>query len=183
MEKREIQIVALSTSESSPGNFSLVLEDVIHKKKLVIIIGAFEAQAIAICLEKMELPRPLTHDIFKTTITELDAILKEVVIHNISEGIFYAWLILTNKHNIEKKIDVRASDAIALAVRFECPIFIFENLIENASISEPDLKHGLLRGSLSDYSLDELYSLLNDLLSKEDYESASKIRDLIQRRK
>lgn len=183
MEKREIQIVALSTSESSPGNFSLVLEDLVDKKKFVIIIGAFEAQAIAIYLERMQLPRPLTHDLFKTTITELGATLREVIIHNMVDGIFQAWLVLSDYENQEKKVDARASDALALAVRFDCPVFICETLLEQTAIIEASEKSSFLRGSLSEYSLEELQSLLNDLLAKEDYESATKIRDLIQRRK
>ncbi|MBY0534994.1 MAG: bifunctional nuclease family protein [Chitinophagaceae bacterium] len=183
MEKREIQILALSTSESSPGNFSLVLEDLIDKKRFVIIIGTFEAQAIAIYLERMQLPRPLTHDLFKTTITQLGATLKEVVIHNIVDEIFQAWLVLTDFENKEKKVDARASDALALAIRFDCPVFIYEPLLHKAAISEEFEKFSFLRGSVSEYTLEELQSLLNDLLAKEDYESASKIRDLIQRRK
>lgn len=183
MEKREIQILALSTSESSPGNFSLVLEDLIDQKRFVIIIGTFEAQAIAIYLERMQLPRPLTHDLFKTTITQLGGTLKEVIIHNIVDEIFQAWLVLTDFENNEKKVDARASDALALAVRFDCPVFIYEPLLQKAAISEGVEKFSFLRGSVSEYSLEELQSLLNDLLAKEDYESASKIRDLIQRRK
>lgn len=183
LKKREIQIVALSTSESSPGNFSLVLEDLVDKKKFVIIIGAFEAQAIAIYLERMQLPRPLTHDLFKTTITELGATLREVIIYNMVDGIFQAWLLLSDFENQEKKVDARASDALALAVRFDCPVFIYESLLEQVVISEVLEKSSFLRGSVSEYSLEELQSLLNDLLAKEDYESATKIRDLIQRRK
>jgi bifunctional DNase/RNase len=131
----------------------------------------------------MQLPRPLTHDLFKTTITQLGATLKEVVIHNIVDEIFQAWLVLTDFENKEKKVDARASDALALAIRFDCPVFIYEPLLHKAAISEEFEKFSFLRGSVSEYTLEELQSLLNDLLAKEDYESASKIRDLIQRRK
>jgi bifunctional DNase/RNase len=183
LEKREIQILALSNSESSPGNFSLVLEDIVDQKKMVIVIGAFEAQAIAIYLERMQLPRPLTHDLFKTTITELGATLKEVFIHSMENDVFHAWLLLSDFEKKERTIDARASDALALAVRFNCPVFIDESLFQQTAISEAPEKSSILRGSLSEYSLEELQSLLSDLLAKEDYESATKIRDLIKRRK
>jgi uncharacterized protein len=182
LEKLEIQIVALSTSESSPGNFSLVLESVEEKKKMVIIIGAFEAQAIAIYLERMQLPRPLTHDVFKTAIIELGATLKEIIIHNVVEGVYQAWLILTDLNNQEKKVDARASDALALAVRFDCPMYTYGFVLEESGFMESKNKPSLLKGSLSEYSLEELRSLLNDLLSKEDYESATRVRDMIKRR-
>lgn len=183
MEKIEIQIIALSTSESSPGNFSLVLETVLEKRKMVIIIGAFEAQAIAIYMERMQLPRPLTHDTFKSAIIELGATLKEVIIHNIIDGAFQALLVLLNKEGKEIKVDTRASDALALAVRFDSPVYTYDFVLEEAVFADLKAKPSLLKGSLSEYSLEELHSLLNDLLQKEDYESATRVRDIINRRK
>lgn len=182
LQKIEIQIIALSTSESSPGNFSLVLESVVEKKKMVIIIGAFEAQAIAIYMERMQLPRPLTHDIFKSAITQLGAKLKEVIIHNIIDGAFQAILILTDKDEQEVQVDARASDALALAVRFDSPVYTYQFILEEAAFLEVKAKPSLLKGSLSEYSMEELHSLLNDLLAKEDYESATRVRDFIKRR-
>ncbi|GHT27535.1 MAG: bifunctional nuclease family protein [Hydrotalea flava] len=183
MEKKEVEIVALNTSQSSPGNFSLVLEDLQEKKRIVIIIGAFEAQAIAIHMERMQLPRPLTHDIFKTTINELGATLKEVIIHNIIDGMFQAWLVLITVDKHEKKIDCRASDALALAVRFNCPVYVYDFVLDEAAIQEVETKLSTFRGSLAEYSIEQLQSLLKDVLAKEDYESATRIRDIIKKRK
>lgn len=183
MEKREVQVVALSSSESSPGNFVLVLEVLETKKRLAIIIGAFEAQAIAIHMERMQLPRPLTHDIFRTTITELGATLQEVIIHNIIDSMFHAWMILETKDKEIKKVDARASDAIALAIRFDCPVYVYDFVLEDAVINDTEYKKSLLKGSLAEYSLEELEILLENVLAKEDYESASRIRDMIDRRR
>ena len=182
MKKIEVMVTALSSSESSPGNFVLVLEAPETKQKMAIIIGAFEAQAIAIHMERMQLPRPLTHDIFKTSILELGAALKEVIIHNIIDGMFHAWLILQTKEKEEKKIDARASDAMALAIRFDCPVYVYDFVLSEAAIAEDASRKSLLKGSVSEYTLDELQSLLTDLLAKEDYESASRIRDMIKKR-
>jgi len=183
MEKKELQIIALSTSESSPGNFVLVMEELISKLRLPIIIGAFESQAIAIYLERMNLPRPLTHDLFKNTLTALEATVSEVLIHNIIDGVFHAWMIVKNKEGNEIKIDARPSDAIALGVRYDCPIYVFDFVLTEAGITESEKKLNLLKGSLASYSLAELEELLQDILIKEDYESAARIRDMIERRK
>ncbi|MDP3667224.1 MAG: DUF151 domain-containing protein [Sediminibacterium sp.] len=183
MEKREVQVVALNSSETSPGNFAVVLEEPVSKRRMVIIIGAAEAQSIAVHLERMQLPRPLTHDIFKTSITELGATVKEVIIHDIIDRIFYAWMVLATKEKEEKKIDVRASDALAMAIRFDCPVYVYDFVLTETALQETIKKTGLLKGSLAEYSLEELESLLNDLLAKEDYESASRIRDMVSRRK
>lgn len=182
MEKKEVQIIALSTSESSPGNFSLVLEEVTQKKRMVIIIGAFEAQAIAIHTERMQLPRPLTHDIFKSTITALGASLKEVLIHNIIDGMFHAWIVITTDDKQDIKIDSRPSDALALAVRFDCPVYVYDFVLDEVALQTPTVNNSLLKSSLAEYSLEELQSLLKDVLAKEDYESATRIRDIIKRR-
>jgi bifunctional DNase/RNase len=182
MEKKEIQIVALNTSETSPGNFALILEELVSKKKIAIIIGAFEAQAIAIHMERMQLPRPLTHDVFKTTILELEGTLKEIIIHNIIDNIFYAWIVLSTKDKEEKKIDVRASDALALAIRFDCPIHIYDFVFDDAVLQDAPKNFSILKGSLADYSIEELEDLLKNVLAKEDYKSASRIKDMIEKR-
>ncbi|MFM7358800.1 MAG: bifunctional nuclease family protein [Sediminibacterium sp.] len=182
MEKIEVQLIALNNSESSPGNFVVVLEAVPTKKRMAIIIGAFEAQAIAIHMERMQLPRPLTHDIFKSALLELGAVLKEVIIHNIIDGMFHAWLVITAKDKEEIKVDVRASDALALAVRFDCPIYIYDYVLTEAAIKEDINKWSLLKGSIAEYSLQELEILLKDVLAKEDYESAARVRDMIKKR-
>lgn len=182
MEKIEVRVVALSSSETSPGNFALVLETLGAQNRMAIIIGAAEAQSIAVYMERMQLPRPLTHDLLKTTITELGAILKEVVIHTIVDGMFHAWMVLETADKTEKKIDARTSDAIALAVRFGCPIYVHDFVLVEAMIKEDTLRKSLLKGSVAEYSLAELQSLLADLLAKEDYESASRVRDMIRKR-
>lgn len=179
---KEVQIVALSTSESSPGNYAVVLEETEHKQRMVIIIGAFEAQSIAVHLERMQLPRPLTHDIFKTTIDELGAKLISVQIHGIYNNMFHAWLVLQTKDKEEKKIDVRASDALAMSIRYDCPILVDENVLSEAILQEEPKKYSLIKGSLTDYSVEELESLLQNVLAKEDYESATRIRDMIRRK-
>lgn len=179
---QEVQIVALSNSESSPGNYVVVLEGVNINKRIAIIIGAYEAQAIAVHLERMELPRPLTHDIFKATINELNAWLKEVVIHSLVNNMFHASLVLQTANQETKTIDARASDAIALAVRFDCPIMVEKEVFETSALQEPP-KQSLIKGSLAEYSLEELENLLQSVLAKEDYESASRVRDLINKKK
>lgn len=182
MEKIEVQVVALSTSESSPGNFSLVLEDVKQKKRMVIVIGAFEAQAIAIHMERMHLPRPLTHDIFKNTVIELGAVLKEVIIHNIIDNMFCAWLVWSTIDKQEKQVDCRASDAIAMAIRFDCPVYVYDFVLDKTGLQPTSEKPSLIKGSLAEYSIEQLQSLLADVLAKEDYESATRIRDIIEKR-
>jgi uncharacterized protein len=183
MKKVELQLIALNTSESSPGNYVVILESVEEKKKMAIIIGAFEAQSIAIFMERMQLPRPLTHDTLTNTIKSLNATLKEVIIHNIIDEMFHAWMVLNTADKTEIKIDTRASDALAQAVRFDCPIFVYDFVLAEAEIKETTERKSLLRGSLAEYSLEELESLLNDLLKKEDYESASRVRDMLEKRK
>jgi len=179
---KEVQIVALSSSESSPGNYAVVLEEADSKNRMAIIIGAFEAQSIAVYLERMQLPRPLTHDIFKTTINELGATLRAVHIHGIFDNMFHSWLIIETADKQEKKIDARASDALAMSIRYDCPIYVEDSVFAESILQELPKKYSLIKGSLEDYSLDELQSLLQNVLAKEDYESASRIRDMIERK-
>ncbi len=183
MQKKELQVIALSSSESSPGNFVLVMEEVVSKLRLPIIIGTFESQAIAVHLERMSLPRPLTHDLFKNALQALEASVSEVLIHNIIDGVFHAWMIIKNKNGDEIKIDARPSDAIALGVRYDCPIYVYDFVLDEAGIAESEKKLNLIKGSLAEYSLSELEELLKDILVKEDYESAARIRDMIERRR
>ena len=159
------------------------MEEITSKLRLPIIIGAFESQAIAVYLERMHLPRPITHDLFKNTLTALDAVVVEVLIHNIIEGVFHAWMTLKDRDGREVKIDARPSDAIALAIRYDCPIYVYDFVLEEAGIAESERKLNLIKGSLVSYTLVELEELLVDILAKEDYESAARIRDLIERRK
>lgn len=183
MEKIEVQVIALSSSESSPGNFVVVLETVNTHQRIAIITGAFEAQSIAVHMERMQLPRPLTHDMCKLLITGLEATLKEVIIYAIVNGLFYAWLVLETKDKTEKRIDVRTSDAIALAVRFDAPIYALPEVVNEGAIQEEISSKSFFKGSVAEYTIEELQSLLQDVLAKEDYESASRIRDMIKQKR
>lgn len=182
-EKKELAIVALSSSESQPGNYVLILEDLEQQRRIPIIIGMPEAQAIAIAMEQMHPARPLTHDLLKTVMEALDGTLKEIVIHRLTDGVFHARLLLQKPDGAVLEIDARTSDAIALAVRCGAPVFSFEQVILDAGILATSLEGHKMGGSLAQYSLVELEDLLGKVIEKEDYESASKIRDYIQKRK
>jgi uncharacterized protein len=181
--KKEMAVIALSNSESHPGSYALILEDTDNKKRIPIIIGVAEAQAIAISMERMKPARPLTHDLLKNIMDGLSVKLKEVLIHSVIEGIFHAALILEKEDKTTLTIDARTSDAIALAVRFDAPIYAYENVIEEAGIMSEIFSANSRKGSFSEYTLEELEALLQKLLDKEDYESAVRIRDLIDKRK
>jgi uncharacterized protein len=201
MKKVKLEIVGLSYSQTQTGAYALVLGEGGGKRRLPIIIGGFEAQAIAIELEKMTPSRPLTHDLFKTFAETFDINVTEVIIYNLVEGIFYAKLIC-NDGTREVEIDARTSDAIALAVRFQCPIFTFEFILSTAGIvldeeaaalqspeqeaSEENFDISSVTGSDTEYgskSTEELKSMLQSALDDEQYETASKIRDELNTRK
>lgn len=181
--KKELAVVALSSSESSQGNYSLILEDTESRKRMPIIIGQFEAQAIAVTMERMQMQRPMTHDLTKTIIETLDAQLKEIIIHTLIDGVFYSYLILQKADGSIIQLDSRTSDAIALAVRFNVPIFTYEPIIEEAGILADIQLMRYKKGSLAEYTLEELEDLLSKIIAKEDYKSAARIRDLIEKRK
>lgn len=181
--KKELAVIALSNSESNPGNYALILEDTDNKKRIPIIIGVAEAQAIAITMERMKPARPMTHDLVKNILDGLSVKLKEVLIHSVVEGIFHAALILEKEDKSTLTVDARTSDAIAMAVRFDAPIYAFDNVIEEASIMSEIFASNSRKGAFSEYTLEELEALLQKLLDKEDYESAVRIRNLIDKRK
>lgn len=195
MVKIELDIVALSHSVTQSHNYAVVLGEVEGNRRLPVVIGGFEAQAIAVAMEQMAPNRPLTHDLFKNTLESFDVDLKEVVINNLLDGVFYAKLVCL-KDGEEFEIDSRTSDAIAMAVRFDCPIYTFEFIMESAGVELEDSDEGESTGKTkskstktpqtSDYkkmSDDSLNKLLEDVLTKEDYEKAAKIRDELLRRK
>lgn len=184
MKKVELNIIALANSESQEGNFALILEEQNGFRRLPIIIGAFEAQAIAIALEKMQPNRPMTHDLFKTTLDLSGTKITEVIISDLIAGTFHAALIGVKSDGNPIQVDARSSDAIAMAVRFGCPIYTTEEVMDAAGIilDSPSKAFTNKRGQLSDYSLEELERLLKQVLAKEDYESASKIRDAIKQK-
>ena len=201
MKKVQLDIVGLSYSQTQTGAYALVLGEVSGKRRLPIIIGAFEAQAIAIELEKMTPSRPLTHDLFKTFAETFNVSVGEVVIYNLVEGIFYAKLIC-NDGSQDFEIDARTSDAIALAVRFACPVFTYEFILSTAGIileddtssgtgteAETAEEHATVKSGGSDdneyhtKSTEELKTMLQQALDDEQYELASKIRDELNNRK
>ena len=191
MDKVKLEIAGLSYSQTQSGAYALVLTESGGKRSLPIIIGGFEAQAIAIELEKMTPTRPLTHDLFKSFALSFGIAVKEVVIYNLNEGIFYAKLIC-EKDGQFSEIDARTSDAIALGVRFKCPIYTFENILASAGIiydetSDSPSEHSeeipeVIGNPLTAMNLEELNIILEEAISEEDYEKASKIRDEINKR-
>ncbi len=190
MEKIKLDIVGLSYSQTQSGAYALVLGESNGKRRLPIIIGGFEAQAIAIELEKMTPSRPLTHDLFKNFAEEFSINISEVVIYNLVEGIFFSKLIC-DKDGTEVEIDSRTSDAIALAVRFNCPIYTYEFVLGSAGILLEDDFEGQPEETVQEdtdeespkrFTMDELNQQLNVAIENEDYETASKIRDEINRR-
>lgn len=192
MEKVKLEIIGLSYSQTQSGAYALVLAESGGKRRLPIIIGGFEAQAIAIELEKMTPTRPLTHDLFKTFALAFSIEVKEVVIYNLIEGIFYSKLIC-EKDGLITEIDARTSDAIAIGVRFNCPVFTFESILSSAGIlldetaveNELNLiedEEEVKNESPENISIQELENKLNEALENEDYELASKIRDIINKR-
>ena len=193
MKKIELEIVALSHSITQSQSYAVVLGEVNGLRRLPIVIGSFEAQAIAVALEKMHSSRPLTHDLMKSFMVAFNVELHEVVIYNLQEGVFYSKLLCSNeKDTIE--IDSRTSDALALAVRFGCPIYIYENILDGSGIVMEEPGTGKKKQSVSSskstgvpenlksMSLDDLQQLLNDVLEQEDYVRAIAIRDEINSR-
>ncbi len=194
MNKIKLEIVGLSYSQTQSGAYALVLSELDGNRRLPIIIGGFEAQAIAIELEKMVPTRPLTHDLFKNFATTFNIQVKEVVIYNLVEGIFYSKLVCELNGEVTE-IDARTSDAIAIGVRFKCPVYTFENILSSAGIlldetaegdndalfSEPE-ETEVLADTITSVSLEELENQLNEAIANEEYELASKIRDEINKR-
>jgi len=200
MKKVRLEIVGLSYSQTQSGAYALVLGESTGSRRLPIIIGGFEAQAIAIELEKMTPTRPLTHDLFKAFSETFSIEVTEILIYNLVEGIFYAKLVCTDGTK-EVEIDARTSDAIALAVRFNCPIFTYEFILKSAGIvlddeTLPSNESAMTsapveeissssnpEGEYQSKSTEELKNLLQTALDDEQYELASKIRDEINNRK
>ncbi|MDT0677117.1 bifunctional nuclease family protein [Autumnicola musiva] len=203
-----LNIKGISYSQTQNGAYALILNEVDGERKLPIVIGAFEAQSIAIALEKeIKPPRPLTHDLFRNFADRFNIVVKQVIIHKLVDGVFYSSLIC-ERDKIEEIVDARTSDAIALALRFEAPIFTYKNILDKAGIflkgEEPQRKEPSGREEeeiiseelLSDdieikpdntnykkLSLKELQDLLSQAVHNEDYEKAARIRDEISKRK
>jgi len=196
MKKIELEIVALSHSITQTHSYAVVLGEVNGLRRLPIVIGGFEAQAIAVALERMQPSRPLTHDLMKNFMNAFNVELMEIVINDLQEGIFYSKLVCINEHDTVE-IDSRTSDALALAVRFGCPIYTFDNILESAGILmedtgkkkksevpvEQSASMSTSKENLSSLSVDELENLLNEVLEQEDYLRAIAIRDELKKRK
>jgi uncharacterized protein len=200
MKKIELEIVALSHSITQTHSYAVVLGEVNGLRRLPIVIGGFEAQAIAVALEKMQPSRPLSHDLMKNFMNAFAIDLHEIIICDLQEGIFYSKLVCSSD-NDTVEIDSRTSDALALAVRFGCPIYTYENILESAGILMEDTATGSSKKKkvqtitkdesdspsgkedLKTMSLEELNTLLNDVLESEDYMRAIAIRDEINNRK
>jgi len=199
MKKIKLDIVGLSYSQTQSGAYALVLGEISGRRRLPIIIGSFEAQAIAIEIEKMTPSRPLTHDLFKSFADAYHIKVEEIIIYNLVDGIFYSKLIC-NDGKKQVEIDARTSDAIAIAVRFDCPIYTYEFILSTAGIviegndfvyleninETPEEKTVSATASPAGFttlSIDELKSKLQEALFDEAYEKAAKIRDELNKRK
>jgi uncharacterized protein len=204
MRKIALDIVGLQPSMTQTHNYAVVLGERHGSRRLPIIIGGFEAQAIAVAVERMLPNRPLTHDLFKNALDTFGVDIQEVIISNLLDGVFYARLICL-KDGVPYEIDSRTSDALAMAVRFSCPIYTYEFILEAAGVvleeseQTADAKtsgnkgggnrggggssRSEGRGSLTHLSLDELNRMLSEVLQNEDYEQAAAIRDEMARRK
>ena len=200
-----LNIKGISYSQTQNGAYALILNEIDGDRKLPIVIGAFEAQSIAIALEKeIRPPRPLTHDLFKNFADRFDIVVKQVIIHKLVDGVFFSSLIC-ERDKIEEIIDARTSDAIALALRFNAPIFTYKNILDKAGIylkvnpeeeDEDELQDSILVDDLlanelepnapkENYkgkTLEELHKLLEEAVNNEDYETAAHVRDEISKR-
>lgn len=195
MDKIRLEIIGMSYSQSQSGAYALILGEHGGVRRLPIIIGGFEAQAIAVELEKMKPTRPLTHDLFKNFAEHYNVFIKEVIIDKFMEGVFFAKLICL-QGDIESEIDARTSDAVALAIRFRCPIYTFEDIMSEAGIVMEDKADELEElseeegtrvdepntGEYNATTLEELEEMLQKAIDNEEYERASKIRDEIKKR-
>ncbi|HEY8403097.1 MAG TPA: bifunctional nuclease family protein [Flavobacteriales bacterium] len=198
--KIELQISGIAPSGSTSGAYAMILAETEGIRKLPIVIGSPEAQAIAIELEKMTPSRPLTHDLFRSMAHAFAIDIEEILIYNLVEGIFFSKLIATMDGR-RAEIDARTSDAVAIAVRFNCPIYCYEFILETAGVNTEDtetgtsmddddndielqrLMHQMNDDDTSSLSIEELQRQLEQAINQEDYETASKLRDEINRRK
>jgi uncharacterized protein len=194
MKRIKLKVLGISYSQTQSGAYALVLIEEKGDRRIPIIIGGFEAQAIVIKLENLDPPRPLTHDLFKSFADEFNITISEVYIYKLEEGVFYSTLVCNNGVK-EYSIDSRTSDAVALALRFNCPIYITEDILEKAGIvinpSDPatsitqddETLFEAEKGKYDAYSDEELYRMIDEAIKTEDYERAASIRDEIEKRK
>lgn len=185
MKKVELTIIALTRSSSARDHYTLILKEQKGLRRMSIIIGEFEAQAIAIAIDQIKLKRPTTHDLFKYTLNATNITIQEVFIHQLVDQVFLAKLIGTKADRTPFEVDARPSDAMALALRLACPIYVTEAILEKVGVmwERPNKVFTSNDRKLEDYSLEELQQLLRQVLAKEDYESASRIRDVMAKLK
>jgi bifunctional DNase/RNase len=198
VDKIQLDIIGLQSSQSQSGSFALVLGERDGDRRLPIIIGMFEAQAIAIEMEKIIPNRPMTHDLFKSFAHEFKYKVEEIIISDLKEGVFFAKIICTSEYG-HVEIDARPSDAIAISLRFDAKIYTYEKILAEAGIVLSDeeeveeiagkevkeKKSDVIKaekGSIEDFSLDKLNKLLEKAIEDEDYEKAARLRDEIGRR-
>ena len=193
MKRVKLKVMGISYSQTQSGAYALLLIEENGERRIPIIIGGFEAQAIVIKLENLEPPRPLTHDLFKKFADQFNIAVIEVMIYKLEEGVFFSKLVCNNGER-EYSIDSRTSDAVAIALRFGCPIYISEDILEKAQLSNspsetdiaspdepaPKQRKATKYGSFTD---EELYKMIDEAVKTEDYEKAASIRDEIERRK
>jgi uncharacterized protein len=194
MNRVKLKVMGISYSQTQSGAYALILIEENGERRIPIIIGGFEAQAIVIKLENLEPPRPLTHDLFKKFADEFNISISEVVIYKLEEGVFFSKLVCNNGKK-EYSIDSRTSDAVAIALRFGCPIFINEEILEKAGItinpsdtelspeSDSDNLFDAEKTKYDSYTDEELYKMIDEAVKTEDYERAASIRDEIEKRK
>ncbi len=200
MEKIQLNIIALSHSVTQSHNYAVVLAEEQGNRRLPIVIGGFEAQAIAVAMEDMKPSRPLTHDLFKNTLDTFGVEVQEVIISNLLDGVFHAKIVCELNGEIYE-IDARTSDSIAMAVRCECPIYTYEFIMEAAGVvveegeddpdetkepgakPKPSRRKSTKKKAFNEMPLKELIAMLDTVISNEDYEQAARIRDEINRRK
>jgi bifunctional DNase/RNase len=195
VEKIKLEILGLSSSQSQTGSFALVLGEEQGRRRLPIIIGIFEAQSIAIEIEKITADRPMTHDLFKLFAQNFDFTVEEVLVSELKEGVFYAKIVCSSNKGVRRvEIDSRPSDAIAIGLRFGVPIYTYESILSEAGIdvieevaadketTVPVQTTGTEIRSLADFPLDELKIMLDQALADEDYERAATIRDILNKK-
>ncbi|MDO9580427.1 MAG: bifunctional nuclease family protein [Bacteroidales bacterium] len=194
MKRVKLKVMGISYSQTQSGAYALILIEEEGERRIPIIIGGFEAQAIVIKLENLDPPRPLTHDLFKKFADEFKISVIEVMIYKLEEGVFFSKLVCNNGER-EYSIDSRTSDAVAIALRFSCPIFITEEILEKAGItinptdsklSSEDEVENIFETEptkYGSYSDEELYKMIDEAVRTEDYERAASVRDEIDKRK
>jgi uncharacterized protein len=194
MKRIKLKVMGISYSQTQSGAYALILIEEDGERRIPIIIGGFEAQAIVIKLENLDPPRPLTHDLFKKFADEFHISITEVMIYKLEEGVFFSKLVCTNGEKTYS-VDSRTSDAVAIALRFGCPIYITEEILDKAGITispsdgevtsagDTDTMFEAESAKYGSYSDEELYKMIDEAVKTEDYERAASIRDEIEKRK